>query len=119
MMSTRRENEYWATSGESSGRSDMVFLTGGSRATHRSGGGGKAQVVPGRGLPDRNDQRARAGSYFLRPTCGTTRVEIQIDAKLAEPRDLRPRAGVRHPVDHPQRRVPEMSDARLDQIRLV
>src|SRR5258707_7094578 len=66
-----------------------------------------------------NDQLAGAGADVVGKFRRPAGVEIEIDAVLAEPRDLLPAARIGHPVNEAQRGIAEMRDAGLDQIRLL
>jgi hypothetical protein len=69
--------------------------------------------------PDRHDQCGGPATDIVRPAGGVARVEIKVDAKLAEPCDLGAIPRVSHAMDHAQRRIAEMADAGLDQVASV
>ena len=60
------------------------------------------QAEGSRSLAGRHDQRDGPVADGVRPARGTARVEIKIDAELAEPRDFDARPRVGHAMDHAQ-----------------
>ena len=66
---------------------------------------------------NRYDQCHGPVADIVWPASGTARVAIEIDAKLAQPRDFGSCPRVGHAMDHAQRRAAEMTDAGFDQIR--
>ena len=55
---------------------------------------------------DRHDQRRGPAADFVRPRSGTACVEIEVDAKLAEPGDLGASSRIGHAMDHAERELP-------------
>src|SRR5204863_3272773 len=66
-----------------------------------------------------DNQLCGAGADLVRPARRTPRVEVEIDAVLAKPRDLSAATRVGHDMDEAQRGIAEMRDTGLDEIRLV
>src|SRR5262249_8245926 len=64
-------------------------------------------------LPERHDQGACAAADIVGPASRAPRVEVEIDAELAEPSHLAPGPRVGHAMDHPQRGTAEVTDARF------
>src|ERR1700730_4418630 len=63
----------------------------------------------------RDNQAQGAGADLVGKFGRGARVEIEVDAVLAEPRNLRPAARVGHDMDQAQRGIAEMGDPGLDQ----
>src|SRR5205085_9180165 len=66
-----------------------------------------------------DDQLCGASTEFVRPLRWAARVEIEIDAVLAQARDLLAIARVGHQMNQAQRGIAEMDNPALDQIGLV